>query len=104
MEQLVDKAAIEEWPIDRLKPYERNSRQHAAEQIEQIAASIREWGWTIPILADENGMVLAGHGRLLAGLERLRRRVDAGRRGKDLSAQQTAVDDVRVFEPEICDG
>jgi hypothetical protein len=67
MDQLIDKAAIEEWPIGRLRPYERNSRQHSAEQIEQIKASIKEWGWTIPILADEEGMVLAGHGRLLAG-------------------------------------
>jgi ParB-like nuclease domain len=64
---LTANAAIEMWPIGRLRPYERNSRRHSPEQIEQIAASIREWGWTMPILAAEDGMVLAGHGRLAAG-------------------------------------
>ncbi|KRQ99262.1 ParB/Srx family N-terminal domain-containing protein [Bradyrhizobium valentinum] len=59
--------AVEMWPIERLRPYERNSRRHTPEQIEQIAASIREWGWTMPILAADDGMVLAGHGRLAAG-------------------------------------
>jgi hypothetical protein len=58
---------VETWPIDRLLPYERNSRRHTPEQIGQIAASIREWGWTMPILAADDGMVLAGHGRLAAG-------------------------------------
>jgi hypothetical protein len=58
---------VETSPVDCLRPYERNSRRHSPEQIEQIAASIREWGWTIPILAADDGMVLAGHGRLAAG-------------------------------------
>ncbi|XIA64485.1 ParB/Srx family N-terminal domain-containing protein [Bradyrhizobium sp. TZ2] len=58
---------METWPVDRLRPYERNSRRHSAEQIEQIAASIRQWGWTMPILTADDGMVLAGHGRLAAG-------------------------------------
>ncbi|WP_458196909.1 ParB/Srx family N-terminal domain-containing protein [Bradyrhizobium sp. UFLA05-153] len=58
---------VEMWPIGRLRPYERNSRRHTPEQIGQIAASIREWGWTMPILAADDGMVLAGHGRLAAG-------------------------------------
>ncbi|UQE01143.1 ParB/Srx family N-terminal domain-containing protein [Bradyrhizobium japonicum] len=67
MDALIDKAAVEVWPIGRLRPYERNSRRHSPEQIEQIAASIRQWGWTMPILAADDGMVLAGHGRLAAG-------------------------------------
>ncbi|WLA75057.1 ParB/Srx family N-terminal domain-containing protein [Bradyrhizobium diazoefficiens] len=67
MDALIDKAAVEVWPIGRLRPYERNSRRHSPEQIQQIAASIREWGWTMPILAADDGMVLAGHGRLAAG-------------------------------------
>ncbi|WFU45984.1 ParB/Srx family N-terminal domain-containing protein (plasmid) [Bradyrhizobium sp. CB82] len=61
------KPTVETWPIDRLRPYERNSRRHSPGQIEQIAASIRQWGWTMPILAADHGMVLAGHGRLAAG-------------------------------------
>lgn len=60
----VDRA--ERWPIERLIPYARNARTHSDAQIAQIAASIREWGWTTPILADEDGTVLAGHGRLAA--------------------------------------
>lgn len=54
------------WPIEKITPYARNSRTHSDEQVAQIAASIREWGWTNPILVDENGGLIAGHGRLLA--------------------------------------
>ena len=57
---------IELWPIDRLRPYERNPRTHSDDQIDQIAASMVEFGWTNPVLVDEQGSVLAGHGRLLA--------------------------------------
>jgi DNA modification methylase len=57
---------VASWPIDRLKPYERNARTHSDAQIDQIAASIREWGWTMPILATKEGRVIAGHGRLVA--------------------------------------
>jgi len=67
MDDISGKPGIEMWPIGQLRPYERNSHRHSPEQIEQIAASIREWGWTMPILAADNGMVLAGHGRLAAG-------------------------------------
>jgi hypothetical protein len=57
--------AVELWPLDRLPPYENNARTHSPEQIAQIAASILEFRFTNPILADEKGVV-AGHGRLLA--------------------------------------
>jgi ParB-like chromosome segregation protein Spo0J len=57
---------IERWPIDRLRPYERNPRTHNEAQVDQIAASIVEFGWANPILIDENAGILAGHGRLLA--------------------------------------
>jgi ParB-like chromosome segregation protein Spo0J len=57
---------IELWPIDRLRPYERNPRTHSEGQVEQIAASMVEFGWTNPILVDENAGILAGHGRLFA--------------------------------------
>src|ERR1017187_4434630 len=43
-----------------------NPREHPPEQIEQIAASMREFGWTIPVLLDELGEIIAGHGRVLA--------------------------------------
>ena len=57
---------VEHWDIHRLIPYAKNSRTHSDEQIAQIAASIKEWGWTTPILVDETGGVIAGHGRLAA--------------------------------------
>ena len=64
----------EGWPADAVQrvalkslvPYQANARTHSAAQIDQIAASIREWGWTVPVLVDEKGEVIAGHGRLLA--------------------------------------
>jgi DNA modification methylase len=60
---------IELWPIDRLRPYERNPRTHSDAQVGQIAASMVEFGWTNPILIDGTAGILAGHGRLLAARE-----------------------------------
>ena len=57
---------IEKWDIEKLIPYARNARTHSDEQVGQIAASIREWGWTTPILVDEDGGIIAGHGRTMA--------------------------------------
>jgi len=56
-------------PFAWFKPYAKNARKHSAEQISQIAASIKKWGWTNPILADEHGGIVAGHGRLQAAAE-----------------------------------
>ena len=52
--------------LDTLIPYARNSRTHSNEQVAQIAASIREFGFTNPILVDAEGGIIAGHGRVLA--------------------------------------
>jgi DNA modification methylase len=57
---------VQRWPIDRLIPYARNSRTHSEEQVAQVAASIVTFGWTNPILAGPDGVVIAGHARLLA--------------------------------------
>jgi hypothetical protein len=57
---------VEHWPIDWLVPYAKNSRTHSEEQIAQIAASIKEWGFTTAVLVDEKGGIIAGHGRVLA--------------------------------------
>jgi DNA modification methylase len=57
---------IERWSVDRLIPYARNARTHSPEQVAQIAASIAEFGWTNPILVGADGVVIAGHARLLA--------------------------------------
>ena len=58
--------AVQVWSIDRLLPYIRNARTHSEEQIGQVAASIREFGWTNPILVSSDGTVIAGHARLAA--------------------------------------
>jgi DNA modification methylase len=57
---------IENWQIERLIPYAKNARTHSDEQVAQIAASIKEWGWTMPVLIDEGGGIIAGHGRTMA--------------------------------------
>lgn len=62
------------WPADHVErravasllPYARNARTHSDAQVAKLAASIREWGWTTPVLADEDGTIIAGHGRVLA--------------------------------------
>lgn len=53
-------------PIEALIPYARNSRTHSDAQVAQIAASIREFGWTTPVLVDSENGIIAGHGRVLA--------------------------------------
>lgn len=58
--------SVERRVVSSLVPYARNARTHSAEQVSQIAASIREWGWTTPVLIDEAGGIIAGHGRVLA--------------------------------------
>lgn len=61
--------SIEMRDAATLNPYERNPRTHPESQIEQLKNSIRQWGWTVPILIDEDDTVLAGHGRLHAATE-----------------------------------
>ena len=57
---------IVQKPVDKLIPYINNSRTHSDEQVAQIAASIKEFGWTNPILVDGENGIIAGHGRLMA--------------------------------------
>jgi DNA modification methylase len=57
---------VERRPIDSLILNARNARTHSEAQVDQIAASIHEWGWTSPVLVTEQGMVIAGHGRVRA--------------------------------------
>ena len=52
--------------VDALVPYARNSRTHSEEQVEQIARSIEEFGFTNPVLVDGEGTIIAGHGRVMA--------------------------------------
>ena len=52
--------------VDELIPYVRNARTHSSEQVAQIAASIREFGFNAPVLIDGQGGIIAGHGRVMA--------------------------------------
>ena len=53
-------------PVDALRPYARNARTHSKRQIRQIAASIKEFGFTQPVLIDKENSIIAGHGRVEA--------------------------------------
>jgi hypothetical protein len=60
------KLLVQVWPLERLIPCARNSRTHTEEQVVQIAASIQEFQWTNPILVAPDGVIIAGHARVLA--------------------------------------
>lgn len=61
-----DKRVIEYVSTSSLTPYARNSRTHSPQQVKQIAASIKEFGFTNPVLIDEDNGIIAGHGRVMA--------------------------------------
>jgi len=63
---VIVQSQIEMLPTAQLAPYARNSRTHSDEQVAQIAASMREFGFTNPVLVDEAGGIIAGHGRVMA--------------------------------------
>ena len=73
--QVRTKMKVEQRRIGELKPFARNARQHSPNQVAQLAASMREFGWTMPLLIKPDGELIAGHGRLLAakdlGLDRV---------------------------------
>ncbi len=62
-------AQVEMWQVADLVPYTKNARQHPPEQIDQIAASMERFGFTIPMLVAEDGTIIAGHGRLMAAAQ-----------------------------------
>ena len=59
---------VAEVPLTALNPFDRNARKHSKKQISQISKSIEEFGFTNPILIDQNKTILAGHGRAAAAL------------------------------------
>ena len=59
---------VEHWAVERLVPNSRNARMHSKDQIKQLAEVISYFGWTYPVLVDEAGLILAGHGRRDAAL------------------------------------
>lgn len=63
-----DSLKVEEWAIQRVMPYAANAKRHPELQLGQIMASIRQFGFTNPILVDGKGVVIAGHGRIQAAI------------------------------------
>jgi DNA modification methylase len=111
----MDDLAIAWRPLGELIPYARNPRTHSDAQVAQIAASIREFGWTNPVLVDGANGVIAGHGRVLAarklGLERvpvieLAHMTEAQRRAYVLADNQLALNaawDEALLRLELAD-
>jgi ParB-like chromosome segregation protein Spo0J len=60
------KLKIEYTPLSALKAYDRNARMHSDEQLEQLASSIKHFGFNVPVLAKADGTIIAGHGRVMA--------------------------------------
>jgi ParB-like chromosome segregation protein Spo0J len=60
---------IESWDIEKIIPYENNAKIHTVEKVAKLAKTIKEFGFNVPILIDEAGIILAGHGRRLAALK-----------------------------------
>lgn len=85
---------VERLPVAALAPYARNARTHSPAQIDQLAASIREWGFTMPVLVDEQREIIAGHGRVLAaqavGLEAVPVMVARGWTARQIKAYRLA--------------
>lgn len=63
------KPVDESWDIGRLVPYEKNAKKHEPKQVAKIAQSIRQNGWTTRIVVEEDGTIIAGHGRRLASIQ-----------------------------------
>ena len=61
--------AIKTWPLAKLQPYAKNAKAHGAGQVAKIAASMAEFGWTVPCLVADDGELIAGHGRVLAATQ-----------------------------------
>src|SRR3954468_15269455 len=58
--------AVSRRPVSELIPYAQNARTHSADQVGEIARSIEAFGFTVPVLVDEAGGIIAGHGRVMA--------------------------------------
>lgn len=75
------------WEIDKVTPYSLNAKIHDDKQVERIAKSIKEFGWSQPIVVDRDGVIIAGHGRRLAAMKLGMKKVPVWVRD-DLSLEQ----------------
>jgi hypothetical protein len=60
---------IEQWPLARLQPHAKNAKVHGADHVAKLAASVADFGWTVPCLVAEDGELIAGRGRVLAATQ-----------------------------------
>lgn len=94
---------VQMWPIEDVKPYEKNPKIHTMSQVEDIAKVIKAQGWDVPIVVDAEGVIIKGHGRRLAALHLNLKQVPVIVR-RDLSPKQTQaarLSDNRVAVGEI---
>lgn len=66
---MINTPKIQEWPIEKVIPYEQNAKLHDKGQVKRIVESIRKFGWDVPIVVDNDGVIIKGHGRRLAAIE-----------------------------------
>lgn len=66
--KLTNEAPLEQWEIEKLIPYENNPKLHNSDHINKLASNIEQNGITNPIVVDENGVIIGGHGRRLAAM------------------------------------
>ena len=95
------KLAVEYVPIDSIKPSPKNTRTHPPEQVAKIAASIKANDWTKPIIVDEKGEILAGHGAHMAAQQLGHTEVPVIRRAGLTAAQKRAY---RIADNKIAEG
>lgn len=81
---------LEHLQLDALIPFAKNSRTHSGDQVAQIAASIKEFGFTNPVLIDNDGGIIAGHGRVMAARKLKLKEVPCIRLGHLTDAQKRA--------------
>lgn len=80
---------IQEVEVEKIRPYERNAKTHTGRQVEQIASSIRQFGFRQPIVLDKNGVIIIGHGRYQAAMQ-LKMKTVPCVRAEDLTEEQVA--------------
>ena len=80
---------IQEVEVEKIRPYERNAKTHTGKQVDQIASSIRQFGFRQPIVLDKNGVIIIGHGRYQAAMQ-LKMKTVPCVRAEDLTEEQVA--------------
>ena len=94
---MIDKLKVEYIPIDQLKEYERNAKEHPEAHIKQIAESITEFGFNDPIGIDSDNTIIEGHGRLSAAKKLKLKEVPIIRLGHLTDDQKRRINDLRDF-------